>query len=69
MEKAEQEREYLQNLWELEDLAEKKTQIYARLLIEPSLAAEMEGLSSRHGERKARVEKLLYGKAQEAKRE
>lgn len=58
----EKENEYLKNLMEMEDLAEKKTKIYSRLLIEPSLAGEMEELSARHQERKESIERLLYGK-------
>jgi len=58
----EKENEYLKNLMEMEDLAEKKTKIYSRLLIEPSLAMEMEELSKRHLKRKESIERLLYGK-------
>ncbi len=36
----------------LEDLAEKKTKIYSRLLTEVGLAKDMETLSARHAERK-----------------
>ncbi len=57
----EKESEYIRTLIEMEDLAEKKAQIYARLLIEPSLAQEMEGLTFRHAQRKARLEALLFG--------
>lgn len=59
----ERENEYLKNLMELEDLAEKKTKIYARLLIEPALAKEMEELSLRHEKRKETLAQLLYGKS------
>ncbi len=55
------ENEYLQELLELEDLAIKKTAIYGRLLIEPSLAQDMEELSSRHETRKEKIQRLLYG--------
>ena len=48
---------------ELEDLAEKKTRIYSRLLVEPALAKEMENISKRHEERKERIQLLLYGKS------
>ena len=54
---------YLQALLSIEDLAEKKTGIYARLLIEPALAKAMEELSARHKEIKERLEELLYGKS------
>ena len=57
------ENEYLNELMEMEDLAEKKTKIYSRLLIEPALAAEMEKLSLRHQKRKESIERLLYGKS------
>ena len=56
------ENEYLNELMEMEDLAEKKTKIYSRLLIEPALAAEMGKLSLRHQKRKESIERLLYGK-------
>ena len=59
----EKDNEYLKNLIEIEDLAEKKTKIYSRLLIEPSLAKAMEELSLRHEKRKERIEQLLYGKS------
>ena len=57
-----QEEKYLKEVMELEDLAEKKTRIYSRLLVEPTLAKEMENISKRHEERKERIELLLYGK-------
>ena len=60
----EQDNEYLKNLIEIEDLAEKKTKIYSRLFIEPALANAMEELSSRHKNRKERIEGLLYGKGE-----
>ncbi len=53
----------LQELIAMEDLAQKKTEIYARLLIDVDLAQKMEGLAERHGKRKERLEKLLYGEA------
>jgi hypothetical protein len=56
------ENEYLNELMELEDLAEKKANVYSRLLMEPSLAAEMEKLSKNHKARKESIERLLYGK-------
>ncbi len=60
----EQENEYLERLLALEDLAEKKTKIYSRLLMDVSLAKKMEELSARHADRKASIEKLLYGESQ-----
>lgn len=59
----EQEEKYLKEVMELEDLAEKKTRIYSRLLVEPALAKEMENISKRHEERKERIQLLLYGKS------
>lgn len=58
-----QEEKYLKEVMELEDLAEKKTRIYSRLLVEPALAKEMENISKRHEERKERIQLLLYGKS------
>lgn len=51
----------LQTLVTLEDLAEKKTKIYSRLLMDVALAKEMETLSMRHQKRRQALEKLLYG--------
>lgn len=48
----------LRALASLEDLAEKKTKIYARLLTETAIATEMERLSARHAERKASLTAL-----------
>ncbi len=64
-----EENEYLKTLLELEDLAQKKASVYARLLMEPSLASQMEALATRHLDRKKRIEKLLYGKAEGEKNE
>ena len=55
----EEEEKYLKELIELEDLAEKKARIYARLLVEPPLAKAMEDLALRHEERKERLSLLL----------
>ncbi len=62
-----EENEYLKTLIELEDLAEKKTKIYSRLLMEAGLAGEMESLSARHAKRKQEVSLLLYGEPQKRK--
>ncbi len=67
MENVKAETNYLENLISVEDLAEKKTKVYARLLMDSGLAGEMEALSARHAERKKSLEKLLYGKEQEEK--
>ena len=61
MQEKDAEIERLKKLIDLEDLAEKKTKIYSRLLTEVSLAKEMEALSLRHGKRRESLEKLLYG--------
>ena len=53
---------FLKELMGLEDLAEKKTKIYSRLLTDVSLAKEMERLSLRHEKRKENIVKLLAGK-------
>lgn len=58
---AELETELLKTLVEIEDLAEKKTKIYARLLMDVSIAKKMEELSLRHENRKETLYKLLYG--------
>ena len=50
----------LKNVITLEDLAEKKAKIYARLLIDPAIAQDLERISKRHQERKAKLENLLY---------
>ena len=50
---------FLTRLIELEDLAEKKTKIYSRLLTDVALAKEMESLSLRHEKRKERIVKLI----------
>ena len=47
---------------ELEDLAEKKTKIYSRLLTDAELAQEMEALSNRHKIRKQTLLGMLGGK-------
>lgn len=62
-EKTPRETELIKTLAEIEDLAEKKTKIYARLLTEQALAKEMESLSNRHAARKELLEKLALGKA------
>ncbi len=64
---ASQEKEGLKILLNLEDLAQKKTKIFSRLLMDAKLAGEMEQLSARHQQRRERIEKLLYGKSQKKK--
>lgn len=65
-EKTPRETELIKTLAEIEDLAEKKTKIYSRLLTEQALAKEMESLSARHTARRERLEKLAFGKAKKA---
>ena len=52
---------FLYELISLEDLAEKKTKIYSRLLTDVTLAKEMEALSLRHEKRKEKMVQLLCG--------
>ena len=52
----------LKTLLYLEDLAEKKTKVYSRLLTDADLAQAMEKISARHAERKKALQTLLYGK-------
>lgn len=69
MQGKDEENRRLEKLIELEDLAEKKTKIYSRLLTDVALAKEMEALSLRHGKRRESLEKLLYGKPIKKKNE
>ncbi len=62
------ENERLQFLWELEDLAEKKANIYGRLLMDSGIAQKMQSLAGRHAKRKERLEILLFGKAKKEKK-
>ncbi len=48
----------MQDILELEELAEKKAAIYARLLMDTALAKKMEELSLRHAERRRGIEAL-----------
>ena len=57
-----EEKQLLATLYALEELAEKKTKIYSRLLIDVALAKEMEKQSMRHAERKMRLQHLATGK-------
>ena len=66
-EKKSQETTVLQTLISIEDLLEKKTKIYSRLLMDVALAKEMEELSLHHQTRKAELETLLYGKSKTKK--
>ncbi len=53
------EEHFLTELADLEDLLEKKTKIYSRLLMDAALAKDMETLSMRHGQRKQAIDSLL----------
>ncbi len=64
---AEEEKTFLLKLAELEDLAEKKTKIYSRLLTDTALADEMAALSLRHEERKETLKALVTGERQAKK--
>ena len=59
---AETEQLLLFALVEWEDILEKKTQIYSRLLTEPALAKTMEEMSFRHEKRKEMLLSLATGK-------
>ena len=61
----EREKQRLEELILMEDLAEKKAKIHSRLLTEPALAQEMESLAKRHAERKNRLKTLLTGEQEE----
>lgn len=63
----EEEKVALCKLAELEDLAEKKTKIHSRLLMDTALAKTMEDLSLRHEKRKERLCLLGSGKAPKKK--
>ena len=51
-----EEKNALKEVFKIEDLLEKKTKIYSRLLTDTALAKDLEGVSNRH---KARKESLL----------
>ena len=59
---AEVEQSLLFTLVEWEDILEKKTKIYSRLLTEPALAKTMEDMSLRHEKRKESLLGLATGK-------
>lgn len=67
-EQKEEEKTALQELCELEDLLEKKTKIYSRLLTDTALAKDLESLSKRHKERKETLSALISGKAAKSKK-
>ena len=59
---AEADQSLLFTLVEWEDILEKKTKIYSRLLTEPALAKTMEDISFRHEKRKELLLALATGK-------
>ena len=63
----EKEKKWLQELFTMEDLAEKKAKIYSRLLMDVEKAQEMEGVAARHAARKIEIEKMLFGDEKKAK--
>ena len=60
----EKEKGWLFALAQVEDLVEKKTKIYSRLLTEVAIAQDMEELSARHTKRKKKLEALALGKSE-----
>ena len=65
----EREKDVLEKLKRLEDLAEKKTRIFSRLLMDAALAQDMEKLALCHQERKQAVCLLLGEKSNKAQKE
>ncbi len=65
----EQEYAFLKALVTLEELAEKKTKIYSRLLTDVNLAKEMEALSLRHQNRKKTLLGLIGEKPKKTQKE
>lgn len=65
----EQEYAFLKALATLEELAEKKTKIYSRLLTDVDLAKEMEALSIRHQNRKNTLLSLMGEKPKKLQKE
>lgn len=64
----EREKDVLEKLKRLEDLAEKKTRIFSRLLMDAALAQDMEKLALSHEERKQAVCLLLGEKSNKAQK-
>ena len=63
------EQPIIQELIALEDLAEKKTKIFSRLLMDAALAQDLESLSARHETRKQALCLLLGEKSDKAQKE
>ncbi len=55
------EKEGLENVLRVLNIAEKKARIYSRLLTETSLAKAMEELACRYEDEKTTLQALLYG--------
>lgn len=68
-EEIKRERSSLTQLKRLEDLAEKKTKIFSRLLMDAALAQDLESLSTRHETRKQAICLLLGEKSEKAQKE
>lgn len=60
---AEEEKDVLISLSGWEDILEKKSKIYSRLLTDPALAKAMEECSFRHEKRKEELLTLAFGKS------
>ncbi len=63
-----EEEKLLSAVWKMEDIAKKKANVYARLLMDMDKASQMEGLAARHQSRIEGLEILLYGKPVKGKR-
>jgi hypothetical protein len=66
MEEKRERNSVLENLIRMEEIAQKKTKIYSRLLIDPALAGDMESLSMRHQKRREKLTALLNGEMKNA---
>ncbi len=67
--KKEEEKNALKAVCEIEDLLEKKTKIYSRLLMDTALAKDLESLSNRHKARKETLSALISGKTPKNKKD
>ena len=56
---SEREKMAIEELLIREDLAEKKTRIYARLLTDTELVKRLEGIATHHASRKATLQEFL----------
>ncbi len=59
------EAEALKKLWKAEDIVEKKARIYSRLLMDATLAKDMESLAQKSEKRKQALKGLLGEKCDE----